>query len=63
MSQRVESFVVEALTEDGEWVEVTKGTIIGRRRIAKFDAIKTDTIRIRITESRICPILSFVGIY
>ena len=63
MSQRVESFVVEALTEGGEWVEVTRGTIIGRRKIAKFDAIKTDTIRIRITDSRVCPILSFVGIY
>ena len=63
MSQRVESFVVEALTEGGEWVEVTRGTIIGRRKIAKFDAIKTDTIRIRITDSRVCPILSFVGVY
>ncbi len=63
MSQRVEAYVIEALLSDGTWQEIGKGTTIGRKRIVKFDAVKTDTIRIRITDSRVCPVLSFVGIY
>ena len=63
MSQRVESYVMEARLADGTWKEIAKGTTIGRKRIEKFDAVATDTIRIRITDSRVCPILSFVGVY
>ncbi len=62
MSQRVESYVIEANTENG-WVEVNHGTTIGYKKIAHFDAVKTDEIRIRITDSRVCPVISFVGIY
>jgi alpha-L-fucosidase len=63
MGQRVESYMMEAKLADGTWKEVAKGTTIGRRKIEKFDAVKTDEVRIRITDSRVCPILSFVGIY
>ena len=63
MGQRVEKFVVEAKNPDGEWVKTAEGTTIGRKKIAKFDAVHTDSIRIHITDSRVCPILSFIGIY
>ena len=63
MSQRVESYVIEAKLSDGTWREVAQGTTIGYKKIEKFDAVATDTIRIRITDSRVCPILSFIGIY
>jgi alpha-L-fucosidase len=63
MGQRVESYMMEAKLADGTWKEVAKGTTIGRRKIEKFDAVKTDEVKIRITDSRVCPILSFVGIY
>ena len=63
MSQRVESYIIEARLSDGSWVEVAKGTTIGYKKIEKFDAVATDTVRIRITDSRVCPILSFVGVY
>ena len=63
MSQRVEAYVVEVLLADGTWKEVGKGTTIGRKKIEKFDAVATDTVRIRITDSRVCPVLSFIGIY
>ena len=63
MSQRVESYVIEAQTADGTWHELAKGTTIGYKKIEKFDAVATDTIRIRITDSRVCPVLSFIGIY
>jgi alpha-L-fucosidase len=63
MSQRVEAYVMEVQLADGSWKEVAKGTTIGRKRIARFDAVQTDTVRIRITDSRVCPVLSFVGVY
>ena len=63
MSQRVEQYVIEAKLADGTWQEVNRGTTIGYQKIAKFDAVQTDEIRICITDSRVCPVLSFVGVY
>ena len=48
---------------DGSYREVFSGTTVGYKRIAKFDAVFTDEVRIRITDSRVCPVLSFVGVY
>ncbi|MBE6659377.1 MAG: alpha-fucosidase [Ruminococcaceae bacterium] len=61
-SQRIEKYAIDAKV-GGEWVEVTSGTTVGYKKIAKFDAVETDEIRIRILDSRVCPIISFVGIY
>ena len=63
MSQRVEAYVMEVRLPDGTWKEVAKGTTIGRKKIEKFDGVKTNEVRIRITDSRVCPVLSFVGVY
>ena len=63
MSQRVERYVIEVKLADGTWQEVNRGTTVGYQKIAKFDAVVTDEIRIRITDSRVCPVLSFVGVY
>ena len=63
MSQRVEKHIVEAKNESGEFIEVGRGTIIGYKKVHRFNPVLTDEIRIRITDSRVCPILSFVGIY
>ena len=62
MSQRIERFVVEAKTDSG-YTEVYSGTTVGYKKIVKFSPIVTDEIRLRITDSRVCPIISFVGIY
>ena len=63
MSQRIEKFVIEAKNPDGTYREVYSGTTVGYKKIVKFDAVCTDEVRIRITDSRVCPVLSFVGIY
>ena len=63
MSQRVESYVIDAKQADGTYREIAEGTTIGYQKINRFDSVATDEIRIRITDSRICPILSFVGVY
>lgn len=62
MSQRIERFVVEAKTDSG-YTEIYSGTTVGYKKIVKFSPVVTDEIRIRITDSRVCPIISFVGIY
>ena len=63
MSQRIEKYVIEAKLADGTWFEVNRGTTVGYKRIAKFDPVSTDELRIRILDSRVCPVLSFIGVY
>ena len=63
MGQRVERFTVEVKLADGSYEKIASGTTIGYKKIAKFDAVATDEIRVTIEDSRICPILSFIGIY
>ena len=61
-SQRIESFTIEAKL-DGKFRTVYEGTVIGYKRIIPLDLIKTDTIRIHITDARVAPTLSFIGVY
>ena len=63
MSQRVECYAIDAKQADGTYREIAEGTTIGYQKINRFDPVATDEIRIRIKDSRICPILSFVGVY
>ena len=62
MSQRVESFAVDALI-DGEFREVYGGTVIGYKRIVPLGCVETSAIRVRILDSRTEPTLAFLGIY
>lgn len=62
MSQRIEEYVIEAKSGEN-WVQVNCGTTVGYKKIAHFDAVTTDEIRIKILDSRVCPVISFVGIY
>lgn len=62
MSQRVESYVIEALLPDQTWTRIASGTTIGYQKLERVD-ICSDAVRIRITDARVCPVLSFVGIY
>ncbi|MCQ2513456.1 MAG: alpha-L-fucosidase, partial [Lachnospiraceae bacterium] len=61
-SQRIEEFVVEALI-NGSFKTVYRGTVVGHKRIVPLEKIVTDRICIRITDSRMKPIISFIGIY
>jgi len=62
MSQRVEAYVIEAVQPDGTWEEIASGTTIGYQKLERVN-VCTNVIRIRITDSRVCPVLSYVGIY
>ena len=72
-SQRVEHFTVSYVAEDSESEEdggktgveksIYDGTVIGRKKIVPMQNIKTKKLIIRITDARVAPILSFVGVY
>lgn len=62
LSQRVESFEVNAKI-DGKYQNIYKGTVIGYKKICKFEAISTQKLVIRFTASRKGPTLKFIGIY
>ncbi len=62
MSQRVESFIVE-IRENDSFREVYNGTVVGYKRIVPMNGITSDCVKIRITDSRIQPTISFIGVY
>lgn len=59
MSQRIEKFSV---LDDQDQV-IYRGTIVGYKKIIPLNGMETARIRIQIEESRVCPTLSFIGVY
>lgn len=62
LGQRVKSFTVEAWKDDG-WQKVADATTIGYKRILKIDPVETSKIRVSITDSKACPVISNIAIY
>jgi alpha-L-fucosidase len=62
LGQRVKSFEIE-VWKNQQWEKVIQGTTIGYKRILRLEPVKTDRIRIRIKDSKACPVLSNVEIY
>ena len=62
LGQRVERFIVEAWL-DGAWQSVAERQVIGHKRIVKLGGLTTDGLRIRITDHRAAPAISFLGVY
>lgn len=64
LGQRVKSFCVDAMDDNGNWIEVANETTIGHKRILRLESpVHTNKIRIRITDSKACPVLSQLAIY
>jgi len=62
LGQRVKAFSVEAFV-DGIWKEIAKATTIGYKRILRFPSVEAAKVRINITASKSCPVISNIGIY
>lgn len=62
LGQRVKSFTLEALA-DGNWKEIAKETTIGYKRILRFPSVKATQVRLNITDSKSCPLISNLGVY
>ena len=62
LSQRVERFAIDAWA-DGAWRQVARGTVIGYKKIAVLDGVRTEALRIRILEARVAPTVKYIGVY
>ena len=62
MSQRIESFAVE-IKQNGSFKEICSATTVGYKRIVALNGVRTDHVRLRITDSRTEPTISFLGLY
>ena len=60
--QRVESFILEAMSE-GEWVKIAEGTTVGYKRMLKFPEVRTDRIRVTVSSTRKTARISEVALY
>lgn len=62
LGQRIKAFNVE-IWKDNAWVKVADATTIGYKRILKIEPQSTDKIRVNITASKACPLISSIEIY
>lgn len=62
LGQRVKSFTVEALM-NGKWKEIAKETTIGYKRILRINTVQATKLRVTITDSKSCPLISNIEIY
>jgi len=63
LGQRISAFAVDAWVNQ-EWSELARGTSVGSCRIVRLPSIVTTTrVRLRVTESPVCPALSEFGFF
>lgn len=63
MYERVRTYVLEA-EQQGQWVELVKGSAIGHKKIDRFEKIRTKQLRLRVTSGvGTALIRSFAGYY
>lgn len=62
LGQRVKKFTVEAFLNN-KWEQLANETTIGYKRILRLRTIKTKQIRLSITDSKACPLISNVALY
>ena len=63
LGQRIASFTVDALDEDGYWKRIAEETTIGYKRILCIPPVKTQSIRINIERAYAPPILSRIALF
>ena len=62
LSQRIERFSVEAKI-DGAWQTVYRGTTVGHKKIVPLTLPPVRELALCIEDARVCPTLSFLGVY
>lgn len=62
LGQRVEAFALDQWRDD-RWVEFARGTSIGNCRLVRSESITTSKLRLRITQSAVCPAISEVALF
>jgi alpha-L-fucosidase len=62
LGQRINSFSVE-YAKGEEWVKIADATTVGYKRIIPLGGVNAKTLRIKIRDSKACPILSAIQVY
>jgi alpha-L-fucosidase len=62
LGQRIAAFALDQW-RDGRWVQFAAGTSIGSHRLIRGDSVTTTKVRLRITQSPVCPALAEIGLY
>ena len=62
LGQRIKSFTID-VWKDNDWLVVSNGTTVGHKRILKIEPAETSKLRITISDSKACPVLSNVSLY
>jgi alpha-L-fucosidase len=62
LGQRVQEFEVSAFN-NGTWNKLMEGTTIGYKVIRKFPLVNTSKIKITISKSKACPLISNIKLY
>jgi alpha-L-fucosidase len=62
LGQRIEACALDQW-KDGQWVQFAAGTSIGSRRLIRGDFVTTSKVRLRITQSPVCPALAEIGLF
>lgn len=62
LGQRIKKFNIE-IFEEGEWRNIVSASTIGYKRIIPIEPCKTKKVKIRIIDSRACPVISNLEIY
>ena len=60
---RIREFVVEVRTADGNWIELSNGTAVGRKRIVIFEPVEVTAVSLRITKNVNEPIIRDFKLY
>lgn len=62
LGQRVEGFALD-VWRDNKWIEFANGTSIGSCRLVRVPPVTTSKLRLRISQSPVCPAISEVGLF
>ena len=62
LGQRVQGFSVSGLV-NGQWLPLIEGTTIGHKIIRKFPVVKATKIKVSISKSKACPVISDIELY
>lgn len=62
LGQRIKAFTLDA-SVGGTWKKIAEATTVGYKRILRFPGVTASKIRMTITDSKCCPLLSHIGVY
>jgi len=62
LGQRVKAFTLE-VQQDDVWKEIASETTIGVKRILRFEPVIAKKLRLNITQSKACPVISNIGVF